>query len=96
MLTDRVKLTTDLAYVHDWQGAVDNHYFTFGADPGSGSGNGFQLDAILGYQVTDKFNVGVGARWWYLKTNAVDSYDQLMAYNVQRYGVLLQGSYKLN
>ena len=96
MIGERLKLTADAAYVHASQKAVDDHYFTFGLDPASGSGNGFQVDAIVAYQLTDAFGVGVGGRWWHLSTNAVDSFDQLLTYRTDRYGVFLQGSYKLN
>jgi hypothetical protein len=96
MLGDRLKLTADAAYVRAWQGAVDDHFFTFGVDPASGIGNGFQLDAIVAYQLTNAFNIGVGGRWWHLDTNAVDSFDQLLTYHTDRYGVMLQGGYKFN
>jgi hypothetical protein len=96
MLGERVKLTADAAYVHAYQKAVDNHYFTFGVDQASGKGNGFQLDGIVAYQMTDAFGLGLGGRWWHLNTNATDSFDQLLTYRTDRYGVFLQGNYKLN
>ena len=96
MLGDRVKLTADAAYVRAYQKAVDNHYFTFGVDPASGNGNGYQIDAIIAYQFTNAFNVGIGGRWWHLDTNAIDSFQQLETYRTDRYGAFLQGSYKLN
>ena len=96
MLGDRVKLTADAAYVRASQKAVDNHYFTFGVDPASGKGDGFQVDAIIAYQFSSAFDVGVGGRWWHLTTNAIDSFQQLEAYRTDRYGAFLQASYKLN
>jgi outer membrane protease len=96
MLGNHAKLTVDAAYVHASQKAVDDHFFTFGLDPASGSGNGFQIDAIASYQLSDAWSVGVGGRWWHLSTNTVDSFQQLETYNVDRYGVFLQGSYKFN
>jgi len=96
MLGDRVKLTVDAAYVHASQKAVDHHYFTFGVDPSSGSGNGFQIDAIASYQLTDAFSLGVGGRWWHLDTDAVDTFQQLETYRTDRYGVFLQGGFRLN
>jgi hypothetical protein len=96
MLSERIKLTADAAYVHAWQKAVDNHFWTWGLDPASGSGNGFQLDAIVSYQLTNALNLGVGGRWWHLDTSAMDSFDQLLTYRTDRYGVFVQGSYKLN
>lgn len=90
-ITDRLKWNGDFAYTVTNQRAQDTHYFTFGASPARGSGSGFQLESILKYQVNDKFNVGVGARWWHLKTNAVDSFNQLLKYETDRYGLFLQG-----
>jgi hypothetical protein len=41
--------------------------------------------------------VGYGRwNWWHLDTNAVDIFQQLETYRTDRYGVLLQGSYRLN
>ena len=96
MLGDHLKLTADAAYVRAFQNAVDDHYYTFGVDPASGTGNGYQLDAMLAYQFSNALNLGVGARWWHLDTNAIDSFDQLLTYKTDRYGVLLQGGYTFN
>jgi outer membrane protease len=96
LLGERFKLTLDAAYVRAWQQAVDNHFFTFGVDPSSGTGNGFQLDAIASYQFTNAFSLGIGGRFWRLDTSAIDSFQQLESYSTDRYGVFAQGSYKLN
>jgi hypothetical protein len=96
MLGDRVKLTADAAYVRANQKAVDDHFFTFGLDPASGSGNGFQIDAIVSYQFTTALSVGVGGRWWHLNTSAIDDFQQLETYSTDRFGAFVQGSYKLN
>ncbi len=92
-LTDRLTWSGDFAYVTTWQRAQDTHYFTFGVSPASGTGNGFQLESTLKYQITDKFNLGVGARWWHFTSNATDNFDQLLSYTTDRYGVFVQGSY---
>jgi hypothetical protein len=64
MLGEHLRLTADAAYVRALsQKAVDDHYFTFGIDPASGSGNGFLLEAIAAYQFTNAFSPGVGGRW---------------------------------
>ena len=96
MVTDRVRLSADAAYVWAWQKQTDNHYFTFGIDPSSGTGTGFQVDAIVSYQINDGFNVGLGGRWWRLDTSTIDAFDQLSTYRTDRYGVFLQGAIKLN
>jgi TolA-binding protein len=95
-ITDRLSWNGDFAFAVTRQSAQDTHYFTFGVSPASGSGYGYQLESILKYQVTDKFNIGVGARWWHYKTDVVDSFDQLLSYQTDRYGLFFQGSYQFH
>jgi hypothetical protein len=95
LFTPRLKLTAEVAYARTWQKALDTHYFTFGPDPASGSGNGFQTEAVLSYRVTRAFDLGVGGRWWHFQTNAIDSFGQLLQYSTDRYGAFMQASLKL-
>jgi hypothetical protein len=62
--------------------------------PASGSGNGFHLEALLNYRLTNAFNVGIGGRWWHYATKDTDTYNQGLAYTTDRYGVFAQGSLK--
>jgi hypothetical protein len=71
---------------------MDDHIFTFGFDPASGDGDGFQLDAILSYQVTNAFSLGAGGRWWHVSTSTIDSFDQLLTYDTDRYGAFVQAA----
>jgi hypothetical protein len=93
-LTPQLTLTAEAAYARVWQKALDIHYFTFGPDPASGHGHGLQIEAVLNYAVTNYFNVGVGARWWHYKTEAIDAFDQLLMYKTDRVGVFVQSSLK--
>ena len=95
-VTDRLRWNVDFAHVITNQRAIDTHYFTFGDSPSNGTGWGYQVETILKYQVTDKFNVGVGARWWHFNTNAVDIFNQLLQYQVDRYGFFVQSSVQFN
>ncbi|UFZ03712.1 hypothetical protein LQG66_31620 [Bradyrhizobium ontarionense] len=95
-LSDRLSWQAEAAYVWTSQNAIDTHYFTFGRDPAAGQGSGFQAETVLNYQLTDNFRIGIGGRWWHLSTNAVDSFNQVLRYTTERYGVFLQGSYKFN
>ncbi len=95
-LTDKLKWEAEIAYASTSQHAQDTHYFTFGLDPATGHGAGFQAETVLKYQLTDQFNLGVGGRWWHLTTTALDSFDQLLKYETDRYGVFLQGSYRFH
>lgn len=93
---DRLSVQGEIAYVWASQNAVDTHYFTFGRDPASGKGSGFQAEAVIKYQATDAFSLGIGGRWWHLSTDAVDSFNQLLRYSTDRYGMFVQGSYKFH
>lgn len=86
----------EIAYAWTSQHATDTHYLTFGQDPASGHGSGFQAETMLKYRFDNGFAVGVGGRWWHLNTDTVDSFNQLLRYTTDRYGVFVQGSYQLN
>lgn len=86
----------EIAYAWTSQHAVDTHYLTFGRDPASGHGSGFQAETLLKYRFENGFAIGVGGRWWHLNTEAVDSFNQLLRYTTDRYGVFVQGSYQFN
>ena len=96
MLGERLKLTADAAYVRAYQKAIDNHFFTFGVDPASGSGNGFQVDGIVAYQLTDASRrPGRTPGGTSAPTRSTASIS-CSTYRTDRYGVFLQGSLKLN
>lgn len=96
LISERWKLSADAAYVWARQRALDQHYFTFGADPASGKGSGYQLEALLSYQVSEKFSVGAGGRLWHLETSGLDSVNQMLSYQTQRYGAFVEATMKLN
>jgi len=71
MLTDRLKLSVDAAYLPyvNFDG-LDNHFrnpilptleFAHG-------GQGAQVEALLSYYLTDRFAVGIGGRYWTMWT----------------------------
>jgi hypothetical protein len=86
----------EIAYAWVSQHAVDTHFLTFGSDPAGGHGSGFQAETVLKYRFANGIAVGVGGRWWHFSTDAVDSFDQLLRYTTDRYGVFVQGSYQFN
>lgn len=86
----------EIAYAWTSQHATDIHYLTFGPDPASGRGSGFQAETVLKYRFDNGFALGVGGRWWHLNTDTVDSFNQLLRYTTDRYGVFVQGSYQFN
>jgi opacity protein-like surface antigen len=69
--------------------------------PAWGEGRGVQLEAILSYDVTPQFSVGVGGRYWAMWTTNVltagfgsATPTEALPIRVERYGTFLQGSYK--
>jgi hypothetical protein len=95
-LTPALKLTAEAAYAAARLNATDTHYFTFGRDPATGNGHGFHAEAVLSYQLTNVFNVGIGGRWWHYKTDANEALfgGQLLTYKTDRYGVFAQAGMK--
>ncbi|WP_439373121.1 outer membrane beta-barrel protein [Bradyrhizobium sp. DASA03120] len=72
MLTERWRLSTDVAYLPwtDFKGR-DNHllrdFTTFVEQRGNGGG-GVQVEGVLSYFITKNFSVGVGGRYWAMWT----------------------------
>ena len=106
MLTDRLRLTADVAYlpVVNYTG-LDSHNARELLLPETASkGDGVMLEAILGYDVTDTWNLGLGGRYWAWNTNTGTSTFNFLGYSPgvveparytsERYGVFLQSSYR--
>jgi opacity protein-like surface antigen len=108
MLSDRLKLTADAAYLPwvDFDGLNNHNARELLLPEAANSGDGVMLEAILGYQITDAWNIGVGGRYWAWNTNTgtivFDNLGlpgplppaQLARYTTERYGMFLQASYK--
>ena len=113
-LIDRLTLSAEAAWVPYAQiNSNDSHWLRIGTTAGSfagpspqnASGNGFQLEALLAYQVWDCFNIGVGGRYWRLDARGSGDLEQSvigftnpasqpMNFTSERYGAFVQGSYK--
>ena len=95
--------------------AHDTHWLRLGSTFGSFSGpipetaagTGFQLEALLAYQVWDCFSIGLGGRYWRFDARGGADLEQMIVgvtnpatqpieFTSERYGVFLQGSYKFN
>lgn len=71
MLTNRLKLSGDVAYLPYVRfDGVDNHFQRAIHFNESGDGIGVQLEAMLSYQFTDNFSLGVGGRYWAMRTKS--------------------------
>jgi opacity protein-like surface antigen len=106
MFTDRLKLTADVAYL-PWVNfsAQDDHNARELLLPESSQhGDGVMLEAILGYNVTDAWNVGVGGRYWAWNMRDGSTTFNFLGgptpvveparYDSERYGMFVQSSYK--
>jgi len=106
MLTDRLKLSADVAYVpYTKLTGQDSHPLRpFVADE-TGKGIGTQAELFLNYYVTPQFSVGAGGRYWAMwTTSGTDCREppngqcpaalQNMQFKTERYGLMLQAAYK--
>ena len=105
-LTERLKLSAEAAYVRSHLDAADTHHLRpefSGPIPQDGDGNGVQLEAVLSYQFTDGFSLGVGARYWHMEVEGGRMHfedvlagggPQVIDFETERYGVFVQGSYQ--
>jgi len=104
-LANRLKLTTEAAYLPlvafrglDYHLPSQKFYFE-----SSNSGSGVMLEAMLGYDVTDAWSVGIGARYWTwnMDTSGFNVVDLTTGqsgpvagrFNAERYGMFAQTSY---
>jgi hypothetical protein len=70
--------------------------------PESGDGFGVQLEATLSYALTDEFSIGVGGRYWSMRTTSGnvnfggEGVIVPMRYAAEQAHLLVQGSYKFS
>jgi opacity protein-like surface antigen len=98
------KVSADAAYVHGWLSANDFHNLRpdIRGLPEDAQGNGFQIDALVHYQITDAFTVGLGGRWWHIQGDGSSHFEQVLPgafaqpikIEQDRFGLLAQASYK--
>jgi len=107
MLTDRLRMTADAAYVPwvDYSG-LDNHLLRQLLGPNaSNSGTGVMLEAMLDYRINSAWSIGVGGRYWAWNMNiGTAGFNELTApesntvapqrYSTERYGMFVQSSYR--
>jgi outer membrane protease len=107
-LAPRIKLTAEFAWVpYAQMNGWDTHWLRLGSSftgaiPETGHGTGYQVEALLSYQFTDRFSVGLGGRYWYLQTNGTADFttaaigggeQQSLNFWTSRYGAFLQAKY---
>jgi opacity protein-like surface antigen len=83
-LAPRLRLSAEAAYLpYVWVDATDMHFQGNGPKVSSvnemnGTGVGAQIEAMLSYDVTDHWSIGVGARYWTMWTTDA---TELRVYN---------------
>jgi opacity protein-like surface antigen len=104
MLTPRLRLIADAGWLPDVHfDGLDVHLLRTAEpsilSPQRGNGRGVQLEATLTYNLTDRFSVGVGGRYWAMwiadgQTNAFQSGNVTSRFAAEQAAVFLQASYK--
>jgi hypothetical protein len=103
-LADRWRLNLEGAFLpYVWFSGSDNHLlrpdlpFPILED---GHGWGYQLEALVSYQIDDAISVGVGGRYWHMESKGdshfedVGGFPQPLDFKATIYGVFVQGSYR--
>jgi hypothetical protein len=113
-LLDRLKLSGEVAWLPFLQlSAHDTHWLRLGQTPLAisgpipefGGGTGFQAEALLSYQLDERFNFGLGWRYWLLETQGTTDFESVIVgvsdpvaqplnFKTTRYGGFAQGSYR--
>jgi len=109
---DRFTLTAEGAWLpYVFLNGADSHWLRIGTASGDftgpinedGSGQGYQLEALLSYQVTQYASVGLGGRYWHMQTNG-NAHESFVGgttftlpeqWKTDIYGVFIQASLKL-
>ncbi|MEC5293670.1 hypothetical protein VSX64_23800 [Aurantimonas sp. C2-6-R+9] len=106
-ITPRLHLSGEVAYIpYASLDNKDSHHLRtgLGSVPNivmDGEGDGWMLESVLSYDVSDRFNVGVGGRYWRLDADGDIRFGpdfsptlELNDFKSERFGVFLQASVK--
>ncbi|HEY6256506.1 MAG TPA: hypothetical protein VIY51_12010 [Xanthobacteraceae bacterium] len=114
-LLDRLKFSGEFAWLPFEQlTGLDTHWLRLGGTPLAisgpipefGGGTGFQIEAVLSYQLAERATVGLGGRYWFMETRGNADFERVIVgfpapaelqplnFSTTRYGGFAQGSYK--
>ena len=103
-LVDRLRLNLEGAWLpYVWLSGTDNHLLRRDLPvptPEDGHGWGYQLEALLSYQLDDAISLGVGGRYWHMQSKGSAHFEvfggspQPLDFKTEIYGVFVQGSYR--
>ena len=102
-----VRASLEGAWLRNWYYASDYHNFRSDIRGMSqtGSGQGAQVEGVLNYDITPKFSIGVGGRYWVMNAQGKNHWEGVTPGLVgatsapisnwsQRYGGFLQAAYR--
>lgn len=102
-----VRASLEGAWLRNWYYASDYHNFRSDIRGMSqtGSGQGAQIEGVLNYDITPKFSLGIGGRYWVLNAQGKNHWEETLygLYGAssapisnwsQRYGGFLQAAYR--
>jgi hypothetical protein len=114
LIGQRFKLSGEAVWLpYVFLNGADTHWLRIGSAvgdftgpiPEDGTGQGYQFEALLSYQLTEYGSVGIGARYWHMQTNGNSNFQgnivggtglpQPVDWKTDIYGVFVQGSLKL-
>jgi outer membrane protease len=103
-IVDRLRLNLEAAWLpYVWFSGTDNHLLRPDLPvptPEDGHGWGYQLEALLSYQIDNAMSVGVGGRYWQMQSKGGANFEvfggslQPLDFKTKIYGVFVQGSYR--
>jgi hypothetical protein len=103
-IVDRLRVNLEAAWLpYAWLSGTDNHLLRPDlplAIRETGVGWGYQLEALLSYQVDKAISVGVGGRYWHMQSRGYAHFEDIggsqqpLDFKANIYGVFLQGSYR--
>ncbi|MGB3271648.1 MAG: porin family protein, partial [Xanthobacteraceae bacterium] len=103
-----LKATIDAAYLpYVHVSALDIHHNRTDVgspySPAWGTGRGMQMEAVLTYDISPQFSIGIGGRYWAMWATDVITASfgsavptQTLPIRSERYGTFLQASYKFD
>ena len=103
-MVDRLRLNLEAAWLpYVWISGTDNHLLRRdlpAPTPEDGHGWGYQLEALLSYQLDDAISLGVGGRYWHMQSRGFAHFEDIgggpqpLDFKTEIYGVFVQGSYR--
>ncbi len=104
VMSGRWKVSGEIAYVYGIASATDwhNQRPDIRGMREDSKGDGVQAEVMVSYFLTPSFSLGVGGRYWYISGEGKTHFEdkggvaQVVKLESERYGLLVQGSLKLD